>query len=241
MRGVAGFWSAFWGGDTSSEDESEVTPLAVSAVEAGSMNQDRVAVLSVDGALVLVLADGAGGRSGGTEAAEGVVRLVSERAWDLVTGGVEPAKLLATVDATLAKTGAGGEATAVLAVVRGRTIHGASVGDSGCWLVTAEGVRNLTRNQVRKPMVGVGAANPVAFGPATLVERLLLASDGLLKYTSPEVIQKAALAQPLQTSAWALIETVRLPSGNLQDDVSIILCGTENGAADGGGPGHNSE
>ena len=200
-------------------------PRAESAVEGASQDQDRVAVIHDSGALVLVLADGAGGSAGGREAAEAVVRLVRDRAGDLVSNSLSPLELLTIIDAALVGDRAAGEATAVLAVVSGSRVTGASVGDSGAWLLGTRSVRDLTGAQLRKPMMGSGAARPVAFGPIALEGRLLLASDGLLKYASRERIQTAALAQPMEQSVWTLIETVRLPSGNLHDDVSVILCG----------------
>ncbi len=164
---------------------------AAKAVEAGSRDEDRVGVFDVAGALVLVLADGAGGRGGGREAAEAVVAGVQSRSWELGTRGDASAcaAALRDVDQDLCATGRGGETTAVLAVVRAGQLFGASVGDSGAWLLAGEEVLDLTRDQVRKPMLGLGRASPVAFGPRALAPgaRLLLASDGLLKYGSPPV------------------------------------------------------
>lgn len=200
-------------------------PRATSTVEAATQDQDRVAVVHVYGALVLVLADGAGGRSGGTEAADGVIRLAKAQAHDLVGGRLEPTALLGQIDHALAEDANAGEATAVVAVVSGGEVRGASVGDSGAWLIGDESLTDLTRRQVRKPMVGSGRAVPVAFGPAELGEqRLLLASDGLLKYAAPEAIRKAAWLESIKAASSALVEAVRMPSGNLPDDVSVILC-----------------
>lgn len=195
------------------------------AVEPDSRDEDRVAVFPVLDARVLVLADGAGGRAGGAEAADGLIRRVGDRARALVSGAVHPAELLREVDATLAADPAAGETTAVVPVVSAGTVRGASVGDSGAWLVSPGGVRDLTRSRIRKPMVGSGSACPVAFGPAALEGRLLLASDGLLEYAPPERILAAALPpHGLEQAARALIETVRYPSGALPDDVAVILC-----------------
>lgn len=202
---------------------------ALKAVEAGSRDEDRVGVFDVAGALVLVLADGAGGRGGGRQAAVAVVAGVQSRSWELGTRGDARAcaAALRAVDQDLCAAGHGGETTAVLAVVRAGQVFGASVGDSGAWLLAGEEVLDLTRDQVRKPMVGLGRASPVAFGPTALAAgaRLLLASDGLLKYSTRERIAQVALGQPLQQAAWSLIECVRLPSGGLHDDTAVILCG----------------
>ena len=54
---------------------------------------------------------------------------------------------------------------------------------------------------------------PLPFGPARLTtERLLIASDGLLKYASQERIRAVAQAGPLEVAAKALIDAVRLRS-----------------------------
>jgi serine/threonine protein phosphatase PrpC len=201
---------------------------AVKAVEAGSRDEDRVGVFDIAGTLVLVLADGAGGRGGGREAAEAVVAGVQARSWELATRADADAcaAALRALDHELAASRHQGETTAVLAVVRGGEVSGASVGDSGAWLLTRGGVIDLTRDQVRKPMVGVGRASPVPFGPRPLGDgaRLLLASDGLLKYTSREQIVETALGQPLTQAPRRLLDCVRLPSGALHDDTAVILC-----------------
>ncbi|MCW8139181.1 MAG: protein phosphatase 2C family protein [Planctomycetota bacterium] len=200
---------------------------AAQAVEAGSRDEDRVGVFEVAGTLVMILADGAGGRGGGREAAEAVVAGVESRSRELGTRGDSLACVAAlrAIDQELGVAGDGGEATAVLAVVRAGTVFGASVGDSGAWLLARDEVVDLTRDQVRKPMVGLGRASPVAFGPRALDPgaRLLLASDGLLKYSPRERIVQTALGQPLTQAVWSLIECVRLPSGGLHDDTAVIL------------------
>jgi hypothetical protein len=52
------------------------------------------------------------------------------------------------------------------------------------------GVMDLTRRQARKPFLGTGCASPVGFIHKLVNrEKLLLAMDGLFKYTSPEKIE----------------------------------------------------
>jgi hypothetical protein len=51
----------------------------------------------------------------------------------------------------------------------------------------------------------------------------LVATDGLLKYTSRATLGALAKAGDLQTAIEGLIRAVRLPSGNLQDDVAVVL------------------
>jgi serine/threonine protein phosphatase PrpC len=51
----------------------------------------------------------------------------------------------------------------------------------------------------------------------------LLATDGLLKYTSAELILRTCRAHPLEIAAEELIALVRYPSGAFPDDVTVIL------------------
>lgn len=200
---------------------------AAIGVEAADRDEDRAGAFGVAGARVLVVADGAGGRAGGRETALAIVNAVERGAAELARGE-DPraiAEALGALDAELARRPAGGESTCVVAVLRAGAVWGASVGDSVAWLLRPGGQRDLTRDQVRMPMLGSGAAIPVAFGPAPLRpgERLLLATDGLWKYTSAERILEAGLGGPVDRAARTLIECVRLPSGALQDDVAVVL------------------
>ncbi|MDB6016243.1 MAG: hypothetical protein JWR19_732 [Pedosphaera sp.] len=188
--------------------------------------QDRAEIIALpDGGLVLVVADGAGGRSGGAEAAEKVIEMVREFTATRVSFEDEAfCELLKSVDRAIETNPGAGETTAVVACVSADGIMGASVGDSGAWLIGEHGCENLTRLQQRKPFLGTGMAMPVAFKAGKLSGTLLLASDGLLKYTSQENICKAVTQNNLNTVAKALIDLVRHPSGSLPDDVCVVVC-----------------
>lgn len=194
-------------------------------VAPGARDEDRAEWLELRDGLAIVLADGAGGRSGGREAAEAVLRGVRARARELEGADAATcAELLEAVDRELVTQRHGGEATAVLVVVRGRELVGASVGDSGAWIVGPAGVRELTGRQVRKPFVGVGSATASGFAAVLRPdERLLVASDGLLKYVDRERIVAASLSGAIAQAARCLVDQARLPSGGLQDDVSVVL------------------
>jgi serine/threonine protein phosphatase PrpC len=97
------------------------------------------------------------------------------------------------------------------------------VGDSVAWAITGDGRIDLTCNQQRKPLLGSGAARPVAFSAAPLAGTLLLGSDGLAKYARSDDIAAIARGNDLTTVARELVNLVRLPSGSLQDDVAICL------------------
>jgi serine/threonine protein phosphatase PrpC len=191
---------------------------AVRVVRAAS-DQDRVARHAQDNSETIILADGAGGMAGGREAAE----LVGARA---KLGLADPEACvteLRRLDTVLHDTVSAGETTCVLLVVRGDSYFGASVGDSCLWALHSGACIEITRDQVRKPLLGSGMAKPVGFGPRPFNGRLLLASDGLYKYVPFKVMEQLALQSPLPKAADALVEAARLPSGDLQDDVAVVL------------------
>jgi serine/threonine protein phosphatase PrpC len=173
--------------------------------------QDRCRVIPHGDRLFVGLADGAGNSGRGGVAAESVMR----RLEDLAT--LDPVELLARCDQALLLSG--GQTTAVIAVAGPDGIRGASVGDSGAWLVES-GVE-LTASQARKPLLGSGEAAPVAFAGAG--GTLLVASDGLFKYASWEEIRRIASQPELERIPEELVAAVRLPSGGFHDDVAIIV------------------
>ena len=119
---------------------------------------------------------------------------------------------------------AGGQSTAVILSVTASGLIGASVGDSGAWMIAGSSILDLTDGQARKPLVGDGC-NPFRVTAPPLGDRtLLVASDGLLRYAKPQHIAHIANGTDLAVATRALADLVRLPSGDLQDDVSIVLC-----------------
>ena len=197
---------------------------AFSARDVGSRDEDRLLVLHDRGDLLLVLADGAGGRAGGAAAATRLTAAARSRRGELFSQRLTPSQFLLESDASLRADPDAGESTAIVALLLGDEVSGASVGDSAAWSLDEEAWTDLTRSQVRKPLLGSGRAWPVPFGPRPRgSRRLLLASDGLFKYAPPSGIQALAATSPLADAPRALIELVRLPSGALQDDVAVIV------------------
>lgn len=186
-------------------------------------NQDRGAVIHSPAGLILVVADGVGGLSGGAEAATMAVDLVRQKAHALQDSNSCFA-LLREMDQVIDQHRTAGETTCALAVITAGRVYGASVGDSGIWVIGQSGFIDLTQGQSRKPFIGSGAAWPVPFQHnTTSAEYLLLATDGLLKYTSPERIMEICRAQEPEAAGPRLIELVRYRSGALPDDVTVIL------------------
>jgi PPM family protein phosphatase len=118
--------------------------------------------------------------------------------------------------------GTGGGAAVVVEISEGRII-GASVGDSGAWMLTGKAIIDLSENQHRKPLLGSDEAMPMGFGPIELSGRLLIATDGLFKYATESDVAKHAIGVSVNDAVARLIAGVRLRSGALQDDVGIIL------------------
>ena len=188
----------------------------------GSRCEDRLGVFHESVGTVLVVADGAGGMSGGAEAADLAVRLVHQEAYTLRTADA-CCKLLYRVDRELSKQPQGGQTTCVLVVVSQVEVYGASVGDSAAWIIGDTSFRNLTEKQIRKPFVGSGVAVPTPFTCERFPAKLLLASDGLVKYTSAERIIEGVTHADVHNGLQALVQLVTYPSGALPDDVAIIL------------------
>ena len=192
--------------------------------EAGDRGEDRLAVYRTPTGAVMVVADGAGGVGGAAVAAQSVCDFIMARA---PQASGEPrfwADVLRGADAALTAASHGGLTTAVVVELSGQSICGASVGDSGAWVITERGIVDLTDSQSRKPLMGSGAARPVTFGPVFERGRLMVASDGILKYARREDLAACALTGGLDDAVTALIDAVRLRNGRLQDDVAVILC-----------------
>jgi serine/threonine protein phosphatase PrpC len=182
--------------------------------------QDRVAVSHHEAGLVVVVADGAGGVAGGAAAAEAIID--DGKVW--LPEDVAAPDVIRNLDHRLGST-TGGQATAVLLSLRKAGIVGASVGDSSAWIVRHGSIEDLTSGQNRKPLVGSGASVPVAFSAGPLRGgTLVVGSDGLFKYARPSDIARVVAQSSLETAASDLVALVTLRSGDLPDDVAVVLC-----------------
>jgi len=85
------------------------------------------------------VADGAGGRSGGTEAASLAVKVISQ--YGLRLSNAEACvEAMRRVDEAIAKDSVAGETTSVVAIVTPKEIFGASAGNSGAWWIPECGI-----------------------------------------------------------------------------------------------------
>jgi serine/threonine protein phosphatase PrpC len=185
--------------------------------------EDRVAVVPLPGRTVVIVADGAGGVAGGATAAETVCKAALEHCER--GGGDDWVWWLASVDREMASSKAPGLAAVVIIEIRddGKVV-GASVGDCEAWAFSEDmAPRNLTAEQIRKPLLGEGVAAPVGFQTHVEACSLLVATDGLWKYLDRSRIAKAATTRPLETACDLLVDGVRLKSGALQDDVAVAI------------------
>ena len=186
-------------------------------------NQDRGGVIEASIGLVMVVADGAGGQSGSAEAAGMAVELVRQKSNELSDANACVA-FLQSMDRAISKDQVAGETTCALAVVTRDGVYGASVGDSGVWVINESWFINLTERQTRKHFIGSGSAWPSSFEYRTTDgDSLLLATDGLLKYTSSERIVTVCRDEVASNVPRGLIELVRYTSGALPDDVTVIF------------------
>jgi len=201
-----------------------MTDNSIMQTEAGNrQNQDRGVIISHGSMQVLPVADGAGGISGGGEAAELAVAFARQNV-ALLDTSAGCISVLHQMDRAVAQARDAGETTCVLAVISEEQVFGASIGDSGAWLITEESFVNLTQGQSQKPFIGSGSARAVGFAqPRMTGEYLLLATDGLLKYAQADRIAAACRAWVDEPSVPRLIELVRYPSGALPDDITYVL------------------
>lgn len=178
--------------------------------------EDRFLVVERATGALIVVADGAGGTSRGAAAAQSIVD-----AAEAAREPLDPVALLCACDCWLNM--AGGQCAAVVLVVDGTTVDGASIGDSAAWLIDDQQSIELTSEQVRKPLLGSGGAEIVPFharfsGGGTLV----VATDGLWTYVPPYGIKTLATSEPLERVPERLLDAARLRSGALRDDTTII-------------------
>ena len=188
--------------------------------------QDRLAIQQFDDRIVLVVADGAGGTRGGAEAAQFACDRVMQFAAASAGSARDWTERLHAIDHELSKSDLGGQTTVVVAEIWNGRVSGASVGDSQAWLVSPRGeMLDLTEDQQRKPLLGAGTAGPCPFGPIEMHgARLLLATDGLFQYAAQNKVVNVTAARVIPRAPSLLIDLARLPNGELQDDVAVVIC-----------------
>jgi PPM family protein phosphatase len=169
---------------------------------------------------VALLADGAGGVSGGAAAAQRFIEYFS------TDSDFAPDNLcshFSRVNALIQGDQNAGDTTGIAVVVDKTRLFGASVGDSEAWFFPTDGeFVDLTSGQVRKPLLGSGSATTIPFSMEVRSGILLLCSDGLHKYADFVKIRERLEEQNFQKLPADLADLARMPSGGLQDDLSIV-------------------
>ena len=188
-------------------------------------SQDSVGVYVRGDVLVVALADGGGGMRRGEVASRSLVAVVEAAVGDphFALEEVRPwIDLLRATDASLAANHAG-ETTGVVVVLGRHGFVGFSIGDSEAWVVSPAGVDNLTVGQHTRHRLGSKHGTLVPFERPQLAGVLLVATDGLFKYAAAPVIAGIVREGTVAEAADSLIDLVRLRSGNMADDVAVVL------------------
>lgn len=182
---------------------------------------DALYIREIGSSIWFCIADGAGGTGQGAQVSAYIIEAFEELT--RIDGFDAPEdfeSFLRKVDIELWDERQGGEATAIIGKVMDGVIVGASVGDSEAWIFNLEYDYELTSMQNLKPLIGSGKSVPIGFGPMYLEKYVLLGSDGLFKYANRNDI-KSLLSSDCE--AIQIADLAKKETGNLQDDVSVIL------------------
>lgn len=187
---------------------------------------DRVGYKAMNGFGAFYLADGATGIGLGAEAADAFVAALDDAEEQQYLTAESCCDLLRLVDEEVSvKLKGNGDTTGILIVTNGEDLWGASAGDSRGILYKADGVVELTGQQIRKPRFGSGA-RPVGFkGKVKPGERLLLASDGLWDFAQigliGEITRGTGSAEEIVPKLETLVRSQN--EDRLPDDLGIML------------------
>lgn len=191
---------------------------------ANAQGADRTFVSQTPNGHVFVVADGAAGIAGGSHAAEQCVAFVQNMiAANVPRDEVYWMEALTRLDDAMLRDGNAGESTCIVIEVRDGVCFGACVGDSRAVHFDGDESVDLTLQQSRKPLLGSGDAvlSPIRFD--LKAGRLLMATDGLWKYALWSDILAVLDSHVWESLPVQLVDSVRLPSGNLQDDVGVVV------------------
>jgi serine/threonine protein phosphatase PrpC len=180
-------------------------------------NEDRLLVLQTDNRTVVAVVDGAGGVGSGDVAAETVIAEIRNE-FEHIHSALEWSEFLTQLDCRVGV----GQATAVIVDIRSYGVAGASVGDCQAWMLSGESIIDLTEKQIRKPLLGSGTARPIGFTRSKLEGTLMIGSDGLFNYAKRDAIIRAIATTEFFSIPRACVDLVRLPSGELWDDISVV-------------------
>ena len=196
-------------------------------------NEDAFAVMPhpMDPECILCfVADGMGGQAGGGLAARTACRVGVDLACALprarLSSPSEWVTLLHRVDAAIEAEDGAGYTTLIGFSVRGKSLVGASSGDSAVQVISSgERPHIVTESQRKNPPVGSGGAVFVPF--AALLSppwRVSAMTDGVWKYVGWDRIFDILAREQASDSIARLQERARLPgSGRFQDDFTVVV------------------
>lgn len=194
-------------------------------------SEDRAEVFELGDAMVVALADGAGGVRGGAAASDALINAVRCRIAEATFDACDLrawSAVFKSTDIGLARQMAG-ETTAVITVIGPEGIMGLSVGDSEAWVLGSVGIDRLTEKQDRKRL-GSGRSGATLFHRRTLDGMLVIGTDGLFKNARPELIAAASTEANAGAAAERLVGLPRSSSGRYPDDVAVVVvASTPNG------------
>jgi serine phosphatase RsbU (regulator of sigma subunit) len=182
--------------------------------------------------LLVAVADGQGGRSGGARAARLAVDTVIEVAGrmkpeDLGRSPFEWPDALRQADEAVRDDPQAGFTTLIglIAFTEMGIITGGSCGDSAVLVVDAEGPELWTDGQPKNPPVGSGRAEFCVMAGCPPPPFVVLAmTDGVWKYAGWDAIKEAARTLRGQELIDAIAARARLPrSGEFQDDFTLVV------------------
>ena len=226
-----------------------------------SENQDkvRIGMIGADSALAVVC-DGMGGANSGSLASEIAINAVFDRIAgnyrenadlnsirNLLLTSVSAANSLVYQESSEHEENQGMGTTCVAALVRGRQVFVANVGDSRAYILTPEGIRQVTNDhtlvemlyeqgQISREEADTHRMKNVitkAVGVEKDIETdyfevendtnftVLLCSDGLYNYCTDELMYDTVFGQNLDEAASKLVAHANLEGG--RDNITIAL------------------
>jgi hypothetical protein len=192
--------------------------------QTSAAGQERLTILERDGRVLIAVADGGAGASGGAAASDFVLQEVARAARAVSLRTLDPAGLLSDIYHALVLARLGGQSTGILAIVGEDGVCGASVGDSGALIARSSDLLDLTERQPRRLLLGTGEAEPIEFTSGPFTGTLLVATAGLLKHAPLERVAACVRGLDLASIPRAIVDLVRVRSGMLWNDVAIAAC-----------------